>query len=174
MTPAAYDRRYLRVKALTPLNYAYGKEQRPGTLRDISLCGALVLSDARVEADRKVQLQIRLPGDDDTLSLRGRITRLLDPAGELGPGFGVDFAVVSLPNRERIDNYVRSTFRTFRQLQFELSKFDIDWTTVNELLTRTYLPRRSHSADILRNLVTVELEGFRLRKAATPPGSEGA
>ncbi|MCW5830275.1 MAG: PilZ domain-containing protein [Deltaproteobacteria bacterium] len=165
--PEITDRRYMRMKVLRPLSFTYEDETYEAELRDISLCGALVISDVPVETGRRVQLEITLPETAEPVRVNGKIVRLLSLSAGLGNGFGVDFTVVSLSNREIIDGYVRSTFRHFRRLQFELSKFDVDWDTVNRLIPHTYLPVRNYSAETLRSLVTIELESFRLRKVVS-------
>ncbi len=157
----------MRMKVLKSCTFTYAGELLEGNLRDISLCGALILSPKAVLAGERIQLDVTLPGTSEPIHLNGKIVRSLAEGGQLGTGFGVDFTVVSLHNREAIDNYVRSTFRHFRRLQFELSKFDVDWETVNELLQHTYLPARTYSAEALRSLVTLELDSFRLRKVVS-------
>ncbi len=161
------DRRYMRMKVLKPLAFTCESGTHDGTLQDISLCGALILSPATIETGTRVQLDFKLPTDPDPIRVHGKVVRLLSPGNPLGTGFGVDFTVVGINHREAIDHYVRSTFRYFRSLQFELSKFDVDWTTVRELVQHTYLQAQSYSTDALRNLVAIELESFRLRKVVS-------
>ncbi len=157
----------MRMKVLSACTFTYSGETCTGTLHDISLCGALVLSPREVEVGTKVQLDFSLPEANEPIRVNGRSVRLLNNNSHLGPGFGIDFTVLAINHREAIDHYVRTTFRHFRRLQFELSKFEIDWTVVNDLLRHTYLSPRTYSADVLRNLVTLELDSFRLRKVAS-------
>ncbi len=163
------ERRYVRVKCLTPASFEYRGNSYEGTMRDVSLCGTFVLSPLPVEMDEKVKIETKLP-ECEPVTLRGRIVRIVlpnritqDPVTDTQAGFGVDFGAVPLATREAIDGYVRLMFRTFRKLQFELSRADVSQDAIQELLHQTYLPKRSYSVDALKDLVAAELKGFRLR-----------
>ncbi len=158
------ERRYLRVLVLKPSSVLVGHRRIEADLRDISLCGAFVVTDESIEEEKPVELVFTLPDREGTLSAKGRIARISHGGSPLGEpsGWGIDFDKIGKKTRQAVDEYVRNTFRAFKMLKFELSKTNPDMEIAREMLTKTYL-HRNYTPESLKDEVSTELEKFRLR-----------
>ena len=69
--------------------------------------GVFVETDAPAELDTVVQLQFRVPGEDEPIQVSGRVAWISDGKGQSPSGMGVEFQELGPEARERINALVR-------------------------------------------------------------------
>jgi CheY-like chemotaxis protein len=100
-------RRHLRTFVKLKVEATIGQTTRFATVSNISLGGAGVETDEKLPMGEIIKLQFFLPGDDEAISVIGKVVR--DAAGEGPNSYGCQFLDLTEESRHRIHDFVTST-----------------------------------------------------------------
>ena len=100
-------RRHLRTFVKLKVEATIGQTTRFATVSNISLGGAAVETDEKLPMGEIVKLQFFLPGDDEAISVIGKVVR--DAASQGPSSYGCQFLDLTDESRHRIHDFVTST-----------------------------------------------------------------
>jgi len=100
-------RRHLRTFVKLKVEATIGQATRFATVSNISLGGAALETDEKLPMGEIIKLQFFLPGDDEAISVIGKVVR--DSAGEGPRSYGCQFLDLTDGSRHRIHDFVTST-----------------------------------------------------------------
>ena len=100
-------RRHLRTFVKLKVEATIGQTTRFATVSNISLGGAALETDGKLPLGEIVKLQFFLPGDDDAISVIGKVVR--DAEDEGPSSYGCQFLDLTEGDRHRIHDFVTST-----------------------------------------------------------------
>jgi uncharacterized protein (TIGR02266 family) len=104
-------RRSERLSLKIPVDYSAVDAFFTEFSTNINEGGIFIESESPSAIGSLVQLQFRLPGRDEPLTVSGRVTWLSDGKGEAPEGIGVEFLELTPEIREAINDVVRDLKR---------------------------------------------------------------
>jgi len=104
-------RRSERTDLIIRVDYQTVDELFSDFVRDINEGGIFVESEAPHELGTSVDLQFRLPGNEEPVRVKGAVVRVSQGRDGDAPGMGIEFEGLDASTRQRINDLVR-TLRT--------------------------------------------------------------
>jgi type IV pilus assembly protein PilZ len=101
-------RKSQRAELVVRVDYQTVDELFSDFARNINEGGIFVETETPPERGTTVDLQFRLPGDEEPVRVRGSVVRVSRGDGGDPPGMGIVFEDLDPPTRERINGLVRS------------------------------------------------------------------
>ncbi|MEE8537890.1 MAG: response regulator [Acidobacteriota bacterium] len=88
----------------------HSRREQPalGNILNLSETGLFVETNDALEPGTLLELELRLPGTSDLLSIRGLVARRHRLAGKVQYGLGVKFQEMNAHNRELIQTYIKN------------------------------------------------------------------
>ncbi len=100
-------RRHLRTFVKMKVETTIGRTTRFATVANISLGGVALETDGKLPMGEIIKLQFFLPGDDEAISVIGKVVR--DSTSEGPRNYGCQFLDLTEEGRHRIHDFVTST-----------------------------------------------------------------
>lgn len=97
-----------RVELKLPVDYSSVDAFFSDFTQNINEGGMFIETETEAELGTLVQLQFRLPGDQEPIAVQGRVAWLSDGKADSPQGVGIEFQDLSNETRARINEIVRS------------------------------------------------------------------
>jgi type IV pilus assembly protein PilZ len=104
----AERRRSERTDLVVQVNYSTIDELFSEFTRDINEGGLFIETEKPRPMGTEVALRFNLPGSDRAVETLGRVVRLSNGEGNSPPGMGIEFDELTLTERQRINEIIRS------------------------------------------------------------------
>jgi type IV pilus assembly protein PilZ len=101
-------RKSQRAELVVRVDYQTVDELFSDFARNINEGGIFVETETPPERGTSVDLQFRLPGEEEPVRVRGTVVRVSRGEGGDPPGMGIEFGDLDAATRERINGLVRS------------------------------------------------------------------
>jgi len=87
------------------------------SLRNLSGGGVFIETDNPRPPDSTLSMQIRLPGDSETLDIEGRVIWIKQGSKASAAGMGIEFTKISAEHQDKITFFVESCLREMREMR---------------------------------------------------------